>query len=88
MAAKFASCKVRVFQPTESCPDSSCVFKRITHYHCNLTKVCHYSTNHLTQMDQHLNEFHKKIDILENYEHYDRNYDCKKGDCCHNKVRN
>lgn len=85
--SKFVHCKIRVFQPSNPCSDDSCVYKKIIHYHCNLANACHYSTNHLYQIEQHINEFHQKIEILENFEYFDRNFSCKKTDCCHNKVR-
>lgn len=38
-------------------------------------------------MDHHLNDFHAKTQIQENYDYFDRNYDCKLNGCCYNKVR-
>jgi hypothetical protein len=38
-------------------------------------------------MDHHLSDFHVKMDIIENYEYFDRNYDCKMNGCCYNKVK-
>jgi hypothetical protein len=38
-------------------------------------------------MDLHLNDFHAKMEIQENYDYFDRNFDCKLNSCCYNKVR-
>jgi len=78
--------RIEIVQSTERCADKSCVFHKLLHYHCNLSKHCHFSTNQLTLMDHHLNEFHVKVDIQENYDYFDRNYDCKLQGCCYNKV--
>jgi len=78
--------KIEIIQSNEKCLDASCVFQKLLHYHCNFSKYCHFSTNHLSQMDHHLNDFHAKMEILENYEYFDRNYDCKLAGCCYNKV--
>ena len=75
-------------QASEKCSDLACVYKKILHYHCNFSKFCHFSTNQLTLIDQHLNEFHAKMEILENFDYFDRNYDCKLIGCCYNKVNN
>lgn len=71
-SARFSFCKIRVYQPLSLCPDESCVYKRIVHYHCNISKACYYSTNHLSQIDMHINDFHKTIEILEGFEYFDR----------------
>lgn len=78
--------KIEIVQPSERCSDPSCVFKRLLHYHCNFSKFCHFSTNQIALMDQHLNDFHVKMEIQENFDYYDRNFDCKLNGCCYNKV--
>lgn len=70
----------------ERCSDTSCVYKNLLHYHCSHSKFCHYSTNQLALMDFHLNDFHAKMEIQENYDYFDRNFDCKLSECCYNKV--
>lgn len=79
--------KIRIVQAADRCPDPSCVYKKLLHYHCNFSKFCHFSTNQLALMDHHLNDFHAKMEIQENYDYFDRNYDCKLSVCCYNKVR-
>lgn len=79
--------KIEIVQATERCADPSCVYKKLLHYHCNFSKFCHFSTNQLALMDHHLNDFHAKMEIQENYDFFDRNYDCKLNGCCYNKVR-
>lgn len=79
--------KIEIVQSNEQCFETSCVYKKLLHYHCNYSKHCHFSTNQLSQMDQHLNDFHMKIEIVENYDYFDRNIDCKLTGCCYNKVR-
>lgn len=79
--------RIRIVQASDRCLDTSCVFKKLLHYHCNFSKFCHFSTNQLSLMDQHLNDFHAKMEIQENYDYFDRNFDCKLNGCCYNKVR-
>ncbi|CRL08110.1 CLUMA_CG020904, isoform A [Clunio marinus] len=78
--------KIDIIQSSENCNDSACVFKNLIHLHCNVSKSCHYSTNYLSFMNIHLNEFHGQHQILPNYDYFDRNYDCKLSDCCYNKI--
>jgi hypothetical protein len=78
--------KIEIVQSCDQCSDVSCVFKKLLHYHCKFSKFCHYSTNQLGLMDTHLNDFHSKMDILENFDFFDRNFDCKLSGCCYNKV--
>lgn len=78
--------KIQIILANEQCSDISCVYKKLIHYHCSHSKFCHYSTNQLVQIDHHLNDFHQKMEILENYDYFDRNYDCKLAGCCYNKV--
>ena len=79
--------KVQICQSTDRCGDGSCVYRRLLHYHCGFSKFCHFSTNQLAVMNLHLNDFHTTVLIQDNYDYFDRNFDCKLQGCSFNKVR-
>ncbi|XP_063704983.1 uncharacterized protein LOC134834292 [Culicoides brevitarsis] len=78
--------KVRIYQPTEKCLDSGCIYDQCLHFHCAYPR-CHFVANYSNSMEHHLDEFHDQIKILENYEFFDSNYDCGKQpfECPNNK---
>lgn len=79
--------KFKFFQPMQKCGDPLCRYDQLFHFHCEHTARCHFSTNYATAMDRHVLEFHDTVDILNDFDYFDQNYDCRLYSCPHNKVR-
>ena len=85
--------RARIYQTSERCYDPACPYSidphpPQPHFHCIHDNRCHYSTNHPTALERHFEDFHDRIRILDGYEYFDRNYDCKFQGCPNNKVGN
>lgn len=78
--------RVRIVQPADKCPDPSCIYDQMLHFHCNFTRACHFMTNYSSSMEAHLEDLHGNIKILDGFMYFDRNYDCRYPGCGHNKV--
>jgi hypothetical protein len=73
-----------------ACPDTSCAFNTsstTTHYHCGHPR-CHFSVEDVHKLSLHLRDFHSNVDILDGYEYYDRNSDCRDMACEFNGSAN
>lgn len=68
--------------------DSGCIYDQCLHFHCTFSPRCHFVTNYSNSMENHIEEFHEQVKILENYEYFDNNYDCGKQpfECPNNKI--
>lgn len=67
------------------CPDPSCTYYNTAHFHCNQNR-CLYVTNKEDVLTIHSRDFHDNIEILDGFEFYDRNIDCKLPTCVSNKL--
>lgn len=74
-----------VFDEHNKCPDPSCPYYNTTHFHCNQNR-CLYVTNKEDVLTVHSRDFHDNIEILDGFEFYDRNVDCKLSSCVSNKI--
>ncbi|XP_031358714.1 zinc finger protein castor homolog 1-like isoform X2 [Photinus pyralis] len=74
-----------VFHENAKCPDSLCPYLGNVHYHCNQNR-CLYVTDKEDVLIMHSKDFHDNIDILDGFEFYDRNVDCRLPNCASNKV--
>ncbi|XP_049824375.1 zinc finger protein castor homolog 1-like isoform X2 [Aethina tumida] len=74
-----------VFGENTKCPDNLCPYLGTTHYHCNQNR-CLYVTDKEDVLIMHSKDFHDNIEILDGFEFYDRNVDCRLPNCPSNKV--
>ncbi|KAL3270460.1 hypothetical protein HHI36_021007 [Cryptolaemus montrouzieri] len=74
-----------IFGENTKCPDHLCPYLGSTHYHCNQNR-CLYVTDKEDVLIMHSKDFHDNIEILDNFEFYDRNVDCRLPECASNKV--
>ncbi|KAF5280739.1 hypothetical protein FQA39_LY18022 [Lamprigera yunnana] len=74
-----------VYSENTKCPDSLCPYLGGVHYHCTQNR-CLYVTDKEDVLIMHSKDFHDNIDILDGFEFYDRNVDCRLCNCPSNKV--
>lgn len=74
-----------VFRENSKCPDNLCPYLGMIHYHCNQNR-CLYVTDKEDVLIMHSKDFHDNIDILDGFEFYDRNVDCRLQNCPSNKI--
>ncbi|KAJ8921199.1 hypothetical protein NQ315_013671 [Exocentrus adspersus] len=74
-----------IFGENTKCPDNLCPYLGTTHYHCNQNR-CLYVTDKEDVLIVHSKDFHDNIEILDGFEFYDRNVDCRLPDCASNKI--
>ncbi|XP_068902508.1 zinc finger protein castor homolog 1-like isoform X3 [Tenebrio molitor] len=74
-----------VFKENSKCSDSLCPYLGSTHFHCNQHR-CLYVTDKEDVLIMHSKDFHDNIEILDGFEFYDRNVDCRLADCPSNKI--
>ncbi|KAK9884307.1 hypothetical protein WA026_005259 [Henosepilachna vigintioctopunctata] len=74
-----------IFKENTKCPDHLCPYLGSTHYHCNQNR-CLYITDKEDLLIMHSKDFHDNIEILDHFEFYDRNVDCRLSDCASNKI--
>lgn len=74
-----------MFGENTKCPDNLCPYLGTTHYHCNQNR-CLYVTDKEDVLIMHSKDFHDNIEILDGFEFYDRNVDCRLPNCPSNKV--
>ena len=75
----------RRYASDESCPDEQCIYASSEHYHC-VRERCHHSTNHRDVLNLHARDFHSHITILDGFEFFDREIDCRRSHCNNNRV--
>lgn len=74
-----------IFGENTKCPDNLCPYLGTTHYHCNQNR-CLYVTDKEDVLIVHSKDFHDNIEILDGFEFYDRNVDCRLPNCASNKI--
>ncbi|XP_023932584.1 zinc finger protein castor homolog 1-like [Lingula anatina] len=74
------------FDEAQPCPDHLCLFHKKVHYHC-LRPRCHHASDRADVLNLHCRDFHNYIHILEGYEFFDRNINCRRPHC-HNNGAN
>lgn len=76
----------RRFEASEPCPDDQCMYYMQVHYHCGRPR-CHTATDRIDVLNLHAKDFHSFVSILENFEFFDRNVNCRRVHC-HNNGAN
>lgn len=74
-----------IFKENTKCSDNLCPYLGSTHFHCNQHR-CLYVTDKEDVLMMHSKHFHDNIEILDGFEFYDRNVDCRLPDCPSNKI--
>nr|CAH7728455.1 unnamed protein product [Callosobruchus chinensis] len=74
-----------IFAENTKCPDSLCPYLGSTHFHCTQNR-CLYVTDKEDSLIVHAKDFHDNIEILDGFEFYDRNVDCRLSGCPSNRV--
>ncbi|XP_044261670.1 zinc finger protein castor homolog 1-like isoform X3 [Tribolium madens] len=74
-----------IFKENTKCTDSLCPYLGSTHFHCNQNR-CLYVTDKEDVLIMHSKDFHDNVEILDGFEFYDRNIDCRLSDCPSNKI--
>ncbi|XP_057665199.1 zinc finger protein castor homolog 1 isoform X1 [Diorhabda carinulata] len=74
-----------IFNENTKCPDNLCPYLGATHFHC-VQNRCLYVTNKEDSLLLHAKDFHDNVDILDGFEFYDRNVDCRLSNCPSNKI--
>lgn len=75
----------QMFEAIERCPDDLCIYSMSKHYHCARPR-CHHSTDRLDVLNLHAKDFHSFVNILEQFEFFDRNVNCRRAHCQNNKA--
>ncbi|XP_041378245.1 zinc finger protein castor homolog 1-like [Gigantopelta aegis] len=73
------------FRAGTSCPDDQCLFYKKEHFHCARAR-CHHATDRLDVLNLHAKDFHNFVNILEGFEFFDRNIDCRRVHCHNNRA--
>ena len=73
------------FQMGQPCPDDKCMFFMRMHYHC-VRKRCHHSTDRVDMLTLHSKDFHNYVVIMDGFEFFDRNVNCRRPHCHNNKA--
>ncbi|CAH0549609.1 unnamed protein product [Brassicogethes aeneus] len=74
-----------VFVENTKCPDNLCPYLGSVHFHCNQNR-CLYVTDQEDVLIMHSKDFHDNIEILDGFEFYDRDVDCRLLNCPSNKT--
>ena len=75
----------KLYEEGGPCPDDKCMFYTKAHYHC-VRKKCHHSTDRLSLLTLHSKDFHNYINIMDGFEFFDRNINCRRPHCHNNKA--
>ncbi|XP_021355431.1 zinc finger protein castor homolog 1-like [Mizuhopecten yessoensis] len=75
----------KMFEEREECPDELCIYRQQQHYHCARPR-CHHATDRLDVLNLHAKDFHNFVNILEGFEFFDRNVNCRRNHCNNNKI--
>ena len=75
----------KMFGENEPCPDELCIYRMKRHYHCARPR-CHQATDRLDVLNLHAKDFHSFVTILEGFEFFDRNINCRRVHCHNNKA--
>ena len=69
----------------EPCPDDKCMYFLKEHFHC-LRQRCHHATDRTDMLNLHAKDFHSYIYIMEGFEFFDRNVNCRRPHCHNNRA--
>ncbi|XP_033763818.1 LOW QUALITY PROTEIN: zinc finger protein castor homolog 1-like [Pecten maximus] len=75
----------KMFEECEECPDELCIYQHQQHYHCARPR-CHHVTDRLDVLNLHAKDFHNFVTIMEGFEFFDRNVNCRRNHCNNNKI--
>ncbi len=75
----------RQFRAGEMCPDEKCQFYMMDHYHCVRAR-CHHATDRFDVLSLHAKDFHSYITILDGFEFFERNVNCRRPHCHNNRA--
>ncbi|XP_069118331.1 zinc finger protein castor homolog 1-like [Argopecten irradians] len=75
----------KMFEEHEECPDELCIYRQQQHYHCARPR-CHHVTDRLDVLNLHAKDFHNFVTIMEGFEFFDRNVNCRRNHCNNNKI--
>lgn len=73
----------RKFDAEEECPNDQCIYRGKLHYHCGRPR-CHTATDRIDVLNLHAKDFHCFVKILEHFEFFDRNVNCRRSHCNNN----
>lgn len=73
------------FEDNQPCPDELCLYYFKAHFHCARPR-CHHATDREDVLNLHTKDFHSFVDILEGFEFFDRNVNCRRPQCHNNKA--
>ncbi|XP_023012579.1 zinc finger protein castor homolog 1 isoform X1 [Leptinotarsa decemlineata] len=73
------------FGENTKCSDNLCPYLGSTHFHC-IQNRCSYVTDKEDALIVHSKDFHDNVEILDGFEFYDRNVDCRLQNCASNKI--
>ncbi|XP_071109197.1 zinc finger protein castor homolog 1-like [Haliotis cracherodii] len=73
------------FTSDEPCPDTQCMYYMKDHFHCARPR-CHHATDRMDVLNLHAKDFHNFVNILEGFEFFDRNIDCRRPHCHNNRA--
>ncbi|XP_067659441.1 zinc finger protein castor homolog 1-like isoform X2 [Haliotis asinina] len=73
------------FTADEPCPDTQCMYYMKDHFHCARPR-CHHATDRMDVLNLHAKDFHNFVNILEGFEFFDRNIDCRRPHCHNNRA--
>ena len=73
------------FDSNEECPDPMCIYHMGPHFHCARPR-CHHVTDRMDVLNLHAKDFHSFVTILEGFEFFDRNVNCRRAHCHNNKI--
>ena len=69
----------------QPCPDEKCFYFLKKHFHC-VRPRCHHATDRADVLNLHAKDFHNYVTILEGFEFFDRNMNCRRTHCHNNKA--
>ncbi|KAJ8320740.1 hypothetical protein KUTeg_002327 [Tegillarca granosa] len=75
----------RTFAENELCPDELCIYRSKHHFHCARPR-CHHATDRMDVLNLHAKDFHSFVTILDGFEFFDRNINCRRSHCHNNKA--
>ena len=73
------------FEEGMYCPDEKCMYYGKEHFHC-VRPRCHHASDRADVLSLHARDFHNFITILEGFEFFDRNVNCRRPHCHNNKA--
>lgn len=75
----------KIFKQGDVCPDEYCIYRFQQHYHCARPR-CHQATDRMDVLNLHAKDFHSFVNIIDGFEFFDRNVNCRRPHCHNNKA--